>query len=242
MGTALSKLRSRYGSLSPVILIASLVIVTGTWAFIEIADEVFEGSTQSIDDRILCACRNPDDITDPIGPEWLEEAMRDFTAIGGVAILTLMVVAVLGYMLMARKFHAFWLVLASTGGGILLGSVLKSSFARPRPTIVPHLSHIMTTSFPSGHSMQSAIIYLTLAALLARLAPGRKTKVYVIVVALGLIFLVGISRVYLGVHYPTDVLAGWMAGLVWALLCWLVARRLQQRGAVESDATTPAEI
>lgn len=226
------------GGTSPMILVVCLVIVGGVWIFVETADEVFEGTTQSFDDRILRACRNPNDITDPIGPEWLEEAMRDFTAIGGVAVLTLMVIAVLVYMLAARKFAAFWLILAATGGGILLGSVLKGSFARPRPTIVPHLSHIMTTSFPSGHSMQSAIIYLTLGAMVAKLSPGRKTKVYVMVVALGLIFLVGISRVYLGVHYPTDVLAGWTAGMVWALVCWLGARYLQQRGAVEAVANS----
>jgi undecaprenyl-diphosphatase len=82
----------------------------------------------------------------------------------------------------------------------------------------------------------SAVVYLTLGALLARLADQRRVKLYFLAVAALLTLLVGLSRVYLGVHYPTDVLAGWSAGLVWATLCWLAARSLQRRGAVERSA------
>jgi undecaprenyl-diphosphatase len=124
--------------------------------------------------------------------------------------------------------------LAATIGGTLVSIGLKSFFSRPRPDLVPHLTHVATSSFPSGHSMLSAVVYLTLGSLLAAIMPNLKLKIYVLSVAIILSVFVGISRIYLGVHYPTDVLAGWLAGLVWALMCWLIARWLQVHGQVES--------
>ena len=157
-------------------------------------------------------------------------------------VLTLMTFAVAGYLLMAKKYHAMWLVLIATFSGLILSTVLKQSFDRDRPDLVPHLSHVYTSSFPSGHSMLSAVVYLTLGSLLARLAPGYAVKIYFIALALFATFLVGVSRVYMGVHYPTDVLAGWTAGLVWAIVCWLVARQLQRRGKVEKDDEQTANL
>jgi undecaprenyl-diphosphatase len=119
---------------------------------------------------------------------------------------------------------------AATGGGLLLSSLLKGWFNRPRPEIVPHLSYVYTSSFPSGHSMLAAVVYLTLGSLLAASVTRRRIKAYILFVAILLTTLVGVSRVYLGVHYPTDVLAGWMAGLAWSLLVWLAARKLQSGG------------
>ena len=138
-----------------------------------------------------------------------------------------------GYLALERKYGAMWLVAAAAGGGGVLSTVMKQLFGRDRPDIVPHLVAVTSPSFPSGHSMLAAIMYLTLGALLARFAVRRRTKVYLIAVALFATLVVGISRVYLGVHYPSDVLAGWCAGLVWSLICWLVARYLQYRGTVE---------
>lgn len=225
-------------NLDLILLLTLLFAVGGIWVFIELADEVSEGETQRIDEAILLALRNPDDRADPLGPEWLEEVGRDMTALGGWAVLTLVTLAVSGYLVMRRKFHALGLVLSATVGGTVLAHLLKELFSRPRPDLVTHLSYVMTASFPSGHSMMSAAVYLTLGALLSRLIEEIRLKVYFLSLALLLTFLVGFSRVYLGVHYPTDVLAGWAAGLSWALLCWLVAGWLQRRGMVEKPQET----
>ena len=218
-----------------LVLLAILLLVAGVWGFILIADEVREGGTQKFDDWAIRSLRRADDPATPIGPPWLNEAARDVTALGGVTFLTLLTFFVAGYLLMVRKYHAMWLVLIATFSGLAASTVLKHFFHRPRPELVPHLSYVYTSSFPSGHSMMSAITYLTLGTLLARLTPGWAVKIYLVACALFVTGLIGISRVYMGVHYPTDVLAGWTAGLVWAILCWLAARYLQRRGAVEKD-------
>jgi undecaprenyl-diphosphatase len=111
--------------------------------------------------------------------------------------------------------------------------VLKEFFERPRPDLVPHGAEVFTASFPSGHAMMSAVVYLTLGALLARVETGLRVKAFVLSVSVLLTVLVGISRVYLGVHWPTDVLAGWTVGAAWAVMCWLIARVLQRKGRVE---------
>ena len=216
-----------------VVLLAVLIVVAGTWGFIALADVVLEGRTQSLDESVLLALRRPDNPAMPIGPDWMAEVGRDLTAVGGVAVLLLATLAVAGFLLLDRKFAAMGFVLAAVAGGLVVSSLLKACFARPRPDVVPHLSQVYTSSFPSGHSMMSAIVYLTLGALLAHMVVRRPLKFYFLAVALLLTGLVGGSRVYMGVHYPTDVLAGWTAGLVWATLCWLAARKLQRRGTIE---------
>jgi undecaprenyl-diphosphatase len=217
-----------------IVLVAVLIVVGGTLAFIKLTDEVKEGGTQHFDDWAIRSLRRADDPAVPIGPRWLREAGRDMTALGGMAVLTIVTFAVAGYLLMVRKYHAMWLVIVATVSGLVLSTLLKYLVDRQRPELVPHLSEVFTSSFPSGHSMLSAVVYLTLGSLLARFAEEMIVKLYFIAVALVLTFLVGLSRVYMGVHYPTDVLAGWTAGLVWAILCWLAAKWLQRRGAVEN--------
>jgi undecaprenyl-diphosphatase len=217
-----------------VVLLAVLAAVLSVWGFVQIAEEVVEGETQALDTWVVLQMRRTDDPSVPIGPPWLANAVRDVTALGSVTVLLLVVAAVVGYLLQQRAYGAMWLVTIATLGGMLLSTALKFSFGRERPDVVPHLVDILTFSFPSGHSMLSAVVYLTLGALLARIAPRRSIKMYFLTVALLLTFLVGLSRIYLGVHYPTDVLAGWSAGLAWALSCWLAARYLQRRGAVET--------
>ncbi|MDI5920672.1 phosphatase PAP2 family protein [Halomonas sp. LR5S13] len=216
-------------------LLCVLVLFGGVWGFVELADEVSEGDTQSIDETLLLSLRNPADHTDPLGPGWLEELGRDFTALGGVGVLVLVSLGALGYLLLARRYRAALLAAVAVPGGILLSTMMKVGFDRPRPDLVPHDSIVYTASFPSGHAMMSAVTYLTLAALLVRVQPELRLKAYILVLAILLTLLVGMSRVYLGVHWPTDVLAGWTAGAAWAALCWLAMRWMQRRGQVETE-------
>lgn len=215
------------------VLLGALAVVIGTWGFIGLADEVLEGDTQAFDTAVLRMLRQPDNPEVPIGPKWLREAGRDITALGGNVVLLLMIIAVSGFLYLNGKTSALAVVLGSTLSGWAVTAVLKALFARERPTVVPHLAEVYTSSFPSGHSMMSAVVYLTMGALLAQLSSKKRQKAYCLIVAGILTVLVGLSRVYLGVHYPTDVLAGWAAGLVWASLCWLFFRYLQKRGQVE---------
>ncbi len=223
----LQQIVKRLRSLDLWILLSLLIVIGGTWGFIELLDEVHEGETQIVDEWAIRTIGGYD------APAWLEEVGRDLTALGGVAVLSMATVGISGYLFIAGKRHAMVLLLASTLGALVISFVLKDLIDRPRPDLVEHRSYVMTQSFPSGHSMLSAAVYLTLGALLARLTNSWVLKCYFIGLALILTGMVGISRVFLGVHWPTDVLAGWTAGLVWALACWGVARYLQLRGQVE---------
>ena len=231
----LSRLSAIFRAVESRTLLALVGVAGGLWAFVELADEVVEGQTQSLDERVLLAMRNPVDPTDPIGPPWVEEICRDLTALGGVAALTLACLAVSGLLILDGKRRWAGLIAGSMVGGVLLSSLLKSLFDRPRPDLVPHGSNVVTTSFPSGHSMMAAVCYLTAAALLCRLYDRRLLKAYLISWALLLTLAIGFSRVYLGVHWPTDVLGGWTLGASWALCCWWVAGRLGEQPALAAE-------
>jgi undecaprenyl-diphosphatase len=216
------------------VLLVSLVVVAGTWVFVELAGDVLEGDTQAFDRWLLDALRSPENPGWPRGPRWLVEVGRDITAFGSSVVVTLLTAAVVGYLWLQRKYGALGFVVVVTSGGGLLSHLLKGFFARARPDPVPCL-WVSSPSFPSGHATLAAVVYLTLGILLARLEPRPLLKAYFLGVMMTLTVLVGVSRVYLGVHYPTDVLAGWTVGLVWGLLCWLAAWYLQRRGAVERN-------
>lgn len=215
------------------ILVLLLVLFAAGLTFLLVADKVSEGKTERFDEWAVKVLRRADDPAKPLGPEWLWEVGRDLTALGGMAFLTLLTATVAGFLWLKKMNSAMLLLLAATFSGVLVSLLLKHSFHRPRPELVPHLSYVYTSSFPSGHAMLSATVFLTLGALLGRFVQEPVLKAYCLIVAGILTFLVGLSRVYMGVHYPTDVLAGWTAGLAWALLCWLIARAMQQRGVVE---------
>ncbi|NLF29901.1 MAG: phosphatase PAP2 family protein [Planctomycetes bacterium] len=209
--------------------IALVVLLGALWVFLETADEVFEGELEAAERKIMLAFRAPGDVKDPVGPPWFEEMMRDFTALGSAGVLTLVSLAVLGYLLLIRRGAMAALLVVAVGGAMALSLLLKAGFGRPRPDVVAYEMDVYTLSFPSGHAMMATAVYLTLAVLLARVQTGHLVRVYLLAVAAVFVFVVGASRVYLGVHWPTDVLAGWTAGTVWALLCWLAAEAVAHR-------------
>ncbi len=215
------------------VLLALLVVVLGVWLFAALAGEVLEGDTQAFDAWALRSLRTASDPAQPVGPAWLAPMARDVTALGGWAVLGLVTVGVVGFLALGRQPRAAWVVIGAVLSGVALSQVVKALVARPRPTVVPHLTAVASASFPSGHSMLSAVVYLTLGTLAAGLLRRRAQRLWVLGTALVLTFLVGLSRVYLGVHYPTDVLGGWTGGLAWAALWWLLARRLQ--GSTPAD-------
>jgi undecaprenyl-diphosphatase len=203
--------------------------------FITLAGEVTEGDTQAFDTKILRALRSPDDPSKPIGPAWIEAALLDFTALGGPTVLALVVLAVIGFLLLQKRIRTALFVAATSFSGELVSTALKHEFNRPRPTIVPHLREVFSSSFPSGHAMESAIVYLTLGTILMRVAESRITKIYCLGIAILLTVLVGVSRVYLGVHYPTDVIGGWTIGFAWASICWLVEERFESSAGIAEE-------
>jgi undecaprenyl-diphosphatase len=210
------------------LLIALLLVGAALFAFFMLASEVAEGDTMAMDRAILTGFRSAADPALPIGPKWLPEAMTSLTAFGSVTGLLLVCAAVIGYLLAARRLRTAAFVFAATAGGIALAGLLKLVYARPRPMLVPHLVDVASTSFPSGHATDSALVYLTLAALLARSIPKRGPRLYVIGTAILMTLLIGVSRVYLGVHWPSDVVAGWAIGAAWALACSLAYARFSR--------------
>jgi len=214
-------------------LLTGIALVSGLiLAFLKIADEMIEGEMKAFDNAILLLFRDPNNVDQIIGPAWVHEMVRDLTSLGSFAILGLLVVGVCSYLVLARMRAEALLIVASVLGGTLLSTVLKMGYNRPRPDLVS-MSTQFTASFPSGHAMLSAVTFLTIGALLARLAPTRPLRIFSIGAAIALTLIVGISRLYMGVHYPSDVLAGWCLGAAWALFCVMLATLLQRRGAIK---------
>lgn len=220
--------------LGGVLLLVVLLVV------IKLAGEVAEGETLAFDRHLLLALRDPAHPAQPLGPAWLPGAALDITALGSATVLGLTVLAVAGFLLLQGMWRTGLFVVFATGGALVVNATLKQAFQRPRPEVVPHLREVMTMSFPSGHALTSAAVYLTLGALSMRIAERRLTKFYCMAMAMLVTVLVGASRVYLGVHYPTDVIAGWLFGLSWALLCWMAERALERRAGLQRERAEAA--
>lgn len=235
--TYVRRLREYKERIEPQVLLSLVLLGGGLWLFLEVADSVLEGEARTVDETLLLAMRTAGDVSNPVGPPWLEEMGRDVTALGGIFVLVLVVSTVLLYFfLMGMRRNSLFVGLAVVGGS-LLSVFFKAGFDRPRPTLVPHESHVYSASFPSGHSMMSAVVYLTLGVLLARVHDRYVLKVYFLGLALFLTGAVGLSRVYMGVHWPTDVVAGWAAGAVWAMACWLTALWFQGRNVMDDTVS-----
>lgn len=209
-----------------VLLVAAL---GAPWMFLSIADEVHEGETDAIDRHLLLALRSAADPTDPIGPRWFEESMRDITALGGFTVLTVtVIVAALMLVFHERRREAAVFALTVVAAQIS-SELLKVLYDRPRPSLVAHGSYVYSQSFPSGHSALAAATFFTLATVVASVEAKRRTKALIYGLATLLVVAVGISRVYLGVHWPTDVLGGWALGASWALVAWIILAWMKVR-------------
>ena len=217
------------------LLILFLLAAAGVLVFLMLASEVREGEVFGVDRWLIQALRSPADPSVPIGPFWLRRALTDITALGGSPVLTLLTLMSAGYLLAARKTATAAFLVAAVSGGAIASNLLKLVFSRPRPEVVTHLVDTYSTSFPSGHAMNSAIVFLTLGALLARAEADRRVRIYLMAIAIFLTLIIGCSRVYLGVHWPSDVIAGWCVGASWAILCSWLARALQRRRTLEPE-------
>lgn len=225
-------------SLPAKVLLPALGIAAGFFVFALIADEVMEGDTQSFDEWVLRTLRTGEDFGTLVGPKWFSVYALDLTALGSYPLVTLILFLVGGILVLRRWYQEAWLLVVATIGGLLFNTLLKTVFDRPRPSVVIHLVQVQAQSFPSGHAMIAAVFYPTVGVILAELIKERQIKRYVLATSLVLALLVGSTRVLLGVHYPTDVLAGWVAGLTWALLCFAAMRFLRSRGWIKHSSAT----
>ncbi len=218
---------------------ALMVAGLGVLTFVGIADAIVE-QEDGVDHAVLESLRVAGDPTATVGPAWLHQAAVELTSLGDTWILITLAVVVVGFLLMQRKPGHALLVAGALGGGTLLSESLKNLFGRDRPEAAYRIVEATSESFPSGHAMLSAVTYLTLGVLLARILERRRLKIYSLAVAAALTFIVGLTRIYLGVHWLSDVIAGWSLGAAWAMACWLVAYAVERLQKAKHVATDPA--
>lgn len=224
--TRSARFKHHFSSFEVRFLVVTIAVICATFAMVLLLDVFREGATAAFDRSLILAFRSPTDAGDALGPHWVEEMGRDFTALGGFPVLSLLTLAIVGFLVFRRQRAAAAIVLGSTLIALALSSSLKATIDRTRPDLVPHGQHVYTASFPSGHSMHAAATWFTLGSLLALFQQRRRIKMFVLSMAAVTTVLVGVSRVYLGVHWPTDVLGGWAFGTFCALVTLLLARWL----------------
>lgn len=204
---------------------------------------VLTGHGSDLDSAGLLFWRRGADLV-PAGPQWLLEAVRDITALGGVLLRNLILIGVLAALLFLRLKREAVLLTATVMGGWLVNSLVKLAVGRPRPMIVPHLTEAGGQSFPSGHSFNSAVVYIAIALAFAAMSPRRSVRWTLVGTAIALSIAIAVSRVWLGVHFPTDVAAGWLGGAGWAFLASALLHRPAQVVAEQADdmleSVTPA--
>lgn len=231
MRRIVTRARERIAQVEAVVLLVFCLATGAAFVFIRVMNEMLEGETRSFDEAVLLWLRDPADTSLPLGPYWLTKIVSDITVLGGTTVLALVTTIIIIFLCMRRQWANALFLVASVIGGLAISSALKLGVARPRPDVVAHLVEVHDFSFPSGHAMLSAATYLTLAAMLTRVEKSRYDRIFFVSLAICLIVAIGLSRIYLGVHYPSDVLAGWCAGSAWAGFVWLFARRYIRRPA-----------
>lgn len=184
--------------------------------FSAIAAAVSLNATAPFDRSVLLWLRDPADVSRPIGPEWLFESMRDFTSLGSVAIVVLFTVVIAGYWLLVGRGRAAALLVAVLIGALVTNDLLKLAFDRPRPDAILQSARVFSSDFPSGHAALSAAAYFSAALLSGSQATGVARR-FLLCLAGFVVLVIGFSRLYLGLHYPSDVLAGWCVGGAWVL-------------------------
>jgi undecaprenyl-diphosphatase len=194
------KLRGLWQPLELEVVATIFIIAASSFLFLKLVSEIREGETHAADEAILLTLRDPADPANPIGPLWVESMFRDLTSLGSPSVLALVTIAAVGYLWFEHKRGTALFVILAVAGGAALEILLKLGFARPRPELVSHLVDVNSFSFPSGHATMATITYLTLGVLLARVQKRRRMKLYLLAVATILALLVGVSRIYLGVH------------------------------------------
>lgn len=211
------------------VLIVVLCAVVAIAGFAALAAEVREGDIFAVDRTLLLAFRTKGHLGVPIGPRWLQEAARDISALGGFTVLTLVTIISALMLFLHRRAAQATVFLTSVVFAQVAAEVMKAFVDRPRPTLVPHNDLVYSASFPSGHAVMTPVVYLTLATVVAALEHRRHLKAILPICAAVLVLAVGVSRVYLGVHWPTDVLAGWALGIAVALVASMVLRSVAPR-------------
>lgn len=210
-------------------LIALGIAATATLWFVEIADDSAEPDGQGFDRAVLMATRpNPAVPDQPWGPWWLHEAAADLTSLGGISVLSLFALAAVGFLLISRKWLSASILVLGLAGGVMLSEGLKALFERARPPIQYQAVETLNASFPSGHALLSTVFYLTLGVMLTSAFPQKRFKAYALVVAVVIAAIIGLTRIYLGAHWASDVFGGWCVGVAWAMTLWLIAHALQR--------------
>jgi undecaprenyl-diphosphatase len=203
-----------------------LVPVAAALVFLGLAWLIVSGHSFSLDDRLIMLFRDPAAPSVPLGAAWLREAVRDMTALGSfVGLFFMAATAALALWICGYRHLAIGLVV-SLVTAFLASTVLKIAIARERPDVVAHAALTFTASFPSGHAFLSAATLFTIAGFVGLASRRPDIARFCIVMAAIVVGLVGLSRIYLGVHWPSDVLGGWCLGIVWSSVAtaWLGRR------------------
>lgn len=206
---------------------ALFIIALGVMTFVELADDMTEADGQAFDQSVLAWVQPM--AGEPRGPWWMTEAAADLTSLGGISVLALFATIAIGFLLIHRKRLSALLLVVGLAGGVALSEGLKAIFERERPPAAFQAVETINASFPSGHALLATVFYLSLGVMLTRAFSRRHVKAFVLGAAIVIALLIGTTRVYLGAHWASDVLAGWSVGAAWAMALWLVAYAVERR-------------